>query len=675
MNDDKKPLFAEFLTPIKKNFPEKSLDNQIDSISSNHSFQNEFPELFPRIKEDSSNPNHHQKAKELINAIHEHILDELKLIEEKLKSFDIKIQEGVESVEKSLLKKIENASPLIKEKNSQIKEKPVIKRIVAFGDSLTDSGNMYLRRIFGLFKIPGTGLDKGGDGRFADGLSWPGFFSMDWGYSIMVDTVLKLQKQYGWSEEKAEYVAQAYWDDFLAEILQPTNKMLMLSDEIFRNYAQGGATAAKYSALQTILSAISDFQQGILSPLQFFAKLGVKLGEDISQFLKSPKAAISHLMQNVAAIGARGVVIDLDIQRKQFFEDQKKLLANKTEKQIQKMKDETQINVWAGGNDLITVNVKPSREIADKAIHAIIHHVKELKKNGYHNICVFNLPDLTKTPRYQQDLKANKISLEEIKNIQNIIKYFNEELAKEFEKLNFDGTTFDIHTKFDEIYNNPEKYGFDPNKLDKCLEDEKNYKVERGIMPGSGEGNLFWNPVHPGSKAQRDISVKLKQVLEKFYDFSHHNKICEFELIMRGFGIDLNYPIIEIQAPIKENLLNYQSGHKKSGFSDFSSICGDDDTPKENKVYEVTFKSINEYLRHLLDIDSNKAQQIMKNMVDVVVSKNGKFYEKNNPFSACKDIAKPKEVIDKLNFMLEENAKKSNEMQLKGSHFINELKN
>ena len=55
---------------------------------------------------------------------------------------------------------------------------PEISRFAIFGDSLSDSGLMNKEKILGFIPMPGTGLDESGDGRFANGLSWPGFMAL-----------------------------------------------------------------------------------------------------------------------------------------------------------------------------------------------------------------------------------------------------------------------------------------------------------------------------------------------------------------------------------------------------------------------------------------------------------------------------------------------------------------
>ena len=108
-------------------------------------------------------------------------------------------------------------------------------------------------------------------------------------------------------------------------------------------------------------------------------------------------------------------------------------------------KAETLIMEWSGANDLVTVNAEPSIAEADRAIAARIDNVKKLIAAGYRNFVLFNLPNLSLTPRYQA------LSKEAQDNAKKCTDYFNEQLKKACEQLNEDYPhcsidPFDINT-------------------------------------------------------------------------------------------------------------------------------------------------------------------------------------------------------------------------------------
>lgn len=381
------------------------------------------------------------------------------------------------------------------------KTKKDISRMIIFGDSLSDSGNMDKRRLFGLFPIPGTGLDKSGDGRFADGLVWPGFFALYWANQIFKKAI------------KNDTLRQKLWEKFVNGLIKPENEVDILQHHLIRNYAEGGATAATYKILNSIKDDIDNLSTESLKDILKEVKYGVE----------HPETLLSSIATDVKALGAQGIVINLAIERHQFLHNEANILKDKTADEAKQLKDETLISLWTGANDLITVNTKPTKEEADTAINAIINHFKELQDNGYSQFVLFNLPDLTKTPFYQKQLDKGEITTKELDDIREVIKYFNSRLEAECNKLTSTPKVFDVYNRFNEIYDNPEKYGFDPKLLKKPLSDNPDWKPEPGIAPAEDMGAMFWNDVHPTSKMQAILCkgiVKLINLLKFFLFFT-----------------------------------------------------------------------------------------------------------------------------------------------------------
>jgi phospholipase/lecithinase/hemolysin len=377
-------------------------------------------------------------------------------------------------------------------------------RMIIFGDSLSDSGNLDERRLFGLFPIPGTGLDKSGDGRFADGLVWPDFLALYWADKIFNQAVPN------------EALRKKLWEAFVNGLIKPENEVDILQHHLIRNYAEGGSTAATYKILNSLGE---DIEKGI-EDLSRDSLEGIL--KDVEYSVENPKALLSSLTDSVKKLGAQGIVINLAIQRHQFLQNEAKLLKGKSADDVKQLKDETLITVWAGANDLITVNKTPTIDEADKAINAIIDHIQTLQNHGYSQFAILNLPDLTKTPFYQKALDKGEIKSADIKEIQKVIQYYNSRLESECAKLQSKPNVFDVYTQFNEVYDNPQKYGFDPNLLKKPLSDDPNWKPTPGIAPAEDTGAMFWNDVHPSSKMQAIICQKFLEKLQDIYSLDNH---------------------------------------------------------------------------------------------------------------------------------------------------------
>lgn len=227
----------------------------------------------------------------------------------------------------------------------------------------------------------------------------------------------------------------------------------------FANYAQGGATSYDYSWKGLFLSILSPFTSIKL----FFTRL---------------------------------MVSNLTKQVDQFLEDVEK-------QEISDEKEKTLITVFSGANDLITANAEPTKEAADLAIKSNLENIKKLMDEGYKNIVLCNLPDLSLTPRFQNKPQSER------DNAAKIAKYYNKKLKDEYEKLKKDYSDcsidlFDINTVFSKIYDDVRIYGeqskyaqyFDAKKLKEAYKDSPDYKINPdGTSPGMK--HMFWDDVHP----------------------------------------------------------------------------------------------------------------------------------------------------------------------------------
>ncbi|KTC84271.1 SGNH/GDSL hydrolase family protein [Legionella drozanskii] len=314
--------------------------------------------------------------------------------------------------------------------------KPIIKHKVVFGDSLSDRGLLGLEELLAF----GGGLTgESPRWRFANGFGWVDLVAA-FGMADFTINEVKAQRkellarldELRENEQNRDQIIQikkirknvAQLDDNdLQELfnkfrqafnLDNPRAILYHGERYLRTYAIGGATAAQWEL---------NFDELVDEP-----------SEDISRLL------LANLKQ----------------QRKQLFEDDHHYRVTREEKK------ETLVVDLSGANDLITVNDRPTTEIADKAIKAKIENIEKLIEKGYRNFVLFNLPDFSLTPRFQNS------SEEERNNAHVVTEYFNEKLSRKVEELKtrydedcfFD--VFDANAIFIDAYQHPEKYGFDP---------------------------------------------------------------------------------------------------------------------------------------------------------------------------------------------------------------------
>ncbi|MFC7780384.1 SGNH/GDSL hydrolase family protein [Legionella taurinensis] len=355
-------------------------------------------------------------------------------------------------------------------------------RHIAFlGDSLSDRRTMDRRKLLGLIPMDYlSGLkSKSPRGRFTNGFLWGDF--------VAATTVEQLEIQRARRQERLPHSGAGNAD--LADALltndhgfkRRNENAFSLNDDLHvlyeghrlaRFYCEGGLTAHDYSD-----------------------ELTLDLGKE----------------------GARQIVSNLGAKRQSLLDDDEKYTITQAEK------EDTLIVEWSGANDLITVNEKPTMEEADRAVDARIDNVEKLIAQGYRNFVLFNLPDLSLTPRY-----ARKGG-DEQKNARLLSLYFNKQLDKrcqqlkeKYAKLNppIFLDVFDVCTLLQQAYDDPKKYGFDKDKLTTPFTESEAFKKEqkdpvdtqKHISPS--KGYMFWDDVHPTA----DMHAYLAETFEQQYE-------------------------------------------------------------------------------------------------------------------------------------------------------------
>jgi phospholipase/lecithinase/hemolysin len=351
--------------------------------------------------------------------------------------------------------------------------KPTISYQVVIGDSLSDPGTLKNRRKFVAFL---SGLDENGKsphGSFTNGFTW--------------DNALRAF-QIPEFEIKERHTAQfspeaANTDSAEAELLEENRQAYTLDDDrnvlykgerYFRSYCEGGATAAANWKRKFTFS--------------------------------------------LTAEGARLMVSNLAAQRAELLADDLKYGVSEQEK------EKTLVTEWSGANDLITVNTKPSKGAADRAVAARIENIEALIKAGYKNFVVMNLPDLGLTPRYQ----AKK--LKERQNATECAAYFNQRLAEQVSELknkykDVFVDVFDVAGLLTEVYQNPEQYSFDKDKLQTPYTSSDEFKqnaanpVDQANKISPAKGYMFWDDVHPTATMHAWLAKKMMDKYDEIFNY------------------------------------------------------------------------------------------------------------------------------------------------------------
>lgn len=172
-------------------------------------------------------------------------------------------------------------------------------------------------------------------------------------------------------------------------------------------------------------------------------------------------------------------------------------------------KKQTLVIEFSGANDLITVNTNPTEQDAELAAQGRIQNLRELIAQGYVNFEILLLPDLSLTPRYQRKSHNDRA------DIQTIVKFFNNRVTDEVLILKNNHAhcrinTFDTSTIFNQVFQNPVKYGLSEENKRLPMKEAPN----NSVVPGA----MFWDDVHPSESLHQIIAGTLrKSILDRYY--------------------------------------------------------------------------------------------------------------------------------------------------------------
>lgn len=349
--------------------------------------------------------------------------------------------------------------------------KPTITHFVLMGDSLSDRGRMDNENLLGIIPMSWvTGLDKNSPcGRFSNGFNWIDDLSADLANQF---TINELKEKYGLSDadiadgimNNNPRIKEALHSNYN---LHDYAKVNFHGQDMIRTYTEGGLTSHSYRGVPS--SSLPRF--------------------------------ITRLILN-----------SLSRMREKVFAD------DKAQNISADQKAHTLTIEWSGANDMITVNKRPSKEEADRAIKDRIKNVEQMLQHGYQRFVLFNMPDLSLTPRYQA------MRPEEQKNARECSAYFNEQLAQAVKKINAkypDATVevFDVATKFTDVYNHPEKYGFEKAKLTQPYVKSTDFNIKPDHT-SPAPGYMFWDDVHPSALMQSILSEQFLDAYKNKYHYA-----------------------------------------------------------------------------------------------------------------------------------------------------------
>lgn len=346
-----------------------------------------------------------------------------------------------------------------------------ISRFIIMGDSLSDRGSMYNRQILGCLPMSYfSGLaGRSPQGSFTNGFAWSDDLCAMLASDFIIDELLAEGKL-----DKTD-IADAVINGDL-RIKKRIDAAYTLDEDqwieykglnFVRSYCEGGLMAHDYS------------WQPSTNPGRFFSRI---------------------------------ILSTLGKMRKELIADDKKQQISAEEKA------ETLVIEWSGGNDLITVNAKPTLLEAKRAILARVKNIEKLIEQGYKNFILFNLPDLALSPRFVA------LSDKKRQNGHDCSMFFNDQLfqASQYLKAKYPDCSIDvfgISEMMTDAYNNPEKYGLDRNKLHIPYTKSADFAMqEDGTSPA--KGYMFWDDLHPSADVHAYLAERFYMKYSLIYHFA-----------------------------------------------------------------------------------------------------------------------------------------------------------
>lgn len=392
------------------------------------------------------------------------------------------------------------------------KPKEQIKYLVVLGDSLSDRGTFKTKKSW----LGPLILKDSPKARFTDAEVWGDVLARDLADKAIHKKLVKLKQKVEAYTKKCEQDLDAkqrkHYEHKLSNAkkaiealkLERTStahhrKVNYAGQRFFRSYAEGGLTTGIHSLFE---------------------------------------------WQPINILSSRALLTNMKEKIKRLLRDDKYYSTS------DKQKKQTLVVEWSGANDLLTVNKELSFEVAEKAVHDRIKHVRSLVDQGYTHVVLFNLPDFSLTPRFQARSKKEQQKARAVSN------YYNDLLKKEMDKLKTEVQVeqldvFDVNTLFKQEINARLKKG------EKVFEIAPSTGVEGS---GAHQNYLFFDDVHPTAQLQNKIASQfLKSYGEKIditpEVLSAQELFEQFKAIAQAVG----HCEIDLEALEAEKKGNYQA--------------------------------------------------------------------------------------------------------------------
>lgn len=150
--------------------------------------------------------------------------------------------------------------------------------------------------------------------------------------------------------------------------------------------------------------------------------------------------------------------------------------------------------IWAGANDFYAADFTQTdpQTVVTTAVANIVEAVESLVNQGAEHVVVLGLPDVGKTPEVRQLGTSVQLFFSQISQA------FNGMLAQSLSQLP-EAIYIDIYSRFNEIINNPNKFGLD-NVIEACL------NISPFTLCDDPATYLFWDGVHPTTRTHQMIA-------------------------------------------------------------------------------------------------------------------------------------------------------------------------
>lgn len=356
-------------------------------------------------------------------------------------------------------------------------QRKVISHLVVMGDSLSDRGTVCKRYLGGV--IP-----------------------MRWILEMDAHTHNgRFTNQNTWDDDFSTMLASG----FLAKHFKSEHRGILDDTDIADDVIDGDAAVTEEASYAYSLDNDLVIQFNGADFVRNFCEGGLSAADYSQEFTFDPTIEMS-----------RKILSNIKKQRQKLFADD-------TSKQVtDEQKSRTMVVEWSGGNDLLTMNAKPSFEAARNAVLARMENLHELIASGYRHFVLCTVPDLTITPRYQNKNAEERIEIQDIcKSLNEMLKVGCKRTLDEFQSQ-YPGLTIDVFEVNDllkTVYKNPKKFGFDPAKLHLPFSMSEEYKKnnQKAVLPATGY--MFWDDIHPSATTHAILAKTFYDDFSGKYEF------------------------------------------------------------------------------------------------------------------------------------------------------------